>query len=520
MYIDWVILQSFMNKRQIFQASLGLCVLAGSAFGEARLAKIFSDHMVLQREQPIHVWGWSNPGETVTVRFKGASDSTEGDRLGHWNVYLPPMKAGGPYQLAVEATNRIELRDVLVGDVWFASGQSNMEMPLRGFPGSAVVNNADEEIRNANHSDIRLFLVEHKTSDYPLNDFAGRETWTECTSKTAAEFSAVAYFFGRHIAEDQHVPIGLIDSTWGGTPAEAWMSLDGISADAGLMPVFSERTRMENIQADLPEIQAAEKREDAEARAAHRPLPVLSWHPNPVCWGPTKLYNGMIAPAVGFAMRGVIWYQGETNSAVERAAMYEKIFPAMIRDWRAHWQQGAFPFLYVQISSYKSNETEIWPVVRDAQRHTLELTNTGMAVTIDIGDRDNVHPSDKQTVGARLAIAARAIAYGEKLEYSGPLFREATTHQGEMRVWFDHAGGGLVAKGGQLEGFEIAGRDCKFVPATARIDAESVVISSPDVKRPEYVRYGWQNAPVVNLFNSEGLPASPFTSETPFPKAE
>lgn len=471
--------------------------------------------MVLQRDKPVHIWGWSEPGEKITVSLNAASQTATGDRLGRWNVYLPPQAAGGPFQVNVSGSNSIVLDDVLIGDVWFASGQSNMEMPLNGFPGSAVVDNAAEEIRNANHPNIRLLLTRHKAVDYPARDF--ETSWTVCTPEAAANFSAVAYFFGREIAEREHVAVGLIDSTWGGTPAEAWVSLDGLSSDAGLMPVFAARAEMVDAEGDVPAQMRAEKREDDDAKAANREPPKHPWHPDPSSWAPAWLYNGMIAPAIGFPIKGVIWYQGEANSGALRAPMYEKVFPALIQDWRMHWQQGNFPFLFVQISSFKSDGTEFWPLVREAQRRTLSVTNTAMAVTIDIGNPDNVHPADKQDVGARLALAARALAYGENMEYSGPLFRETSIENDTVRVWFDHSSGGLLAKGGGLQGFEIAGDDHRFFPAKATIEGQTVLVSSGQLKAPKYVRYGWANAPVANLFNQAGLPASPFTSEEKIP---
>jgi sialate O-acetylesterase len=508
-----------MNLKNLFRSFL-LSLIALSIPGvraEVKLPKILSSHMVLQRDQPVHLWGWSEPGEKVSATLNGSTQSTIGDRLGKWNLYLAPQSAGGPFELTISGTNTITLDDVLIGDVWFASGQSNMEMPLSGFPGSAVVKDGAQEIANANQPNLRLLFVPHKTSAYPLPDFDTNQGWTLCTPATAAKFSAVAYFFGRDIAANQHVPIGLIDSTWGGTPAEAWVSLDTLSADAGLMPVFATWSQMADEQADVPAMLAAEKREDAAARRANQPLPKHSWHPEPASWSPAWLYNGMVAPAINYPIKGVIWYQGETNSKLARAPLYEKLFPALIADWRSHWREGTFPFLFVQISSFTSNATESWPTIREAQRRTLSVADTGMAVSIDVGDPDNVHPSDKQTVGARLALAARALAYGENIEYSGPIFRQTGVEDGGVRVWFNHVGSGLVAKGGSLEGFEVAGDDHHFQPANAKVEGLSVLVSSPQVASPVYVRYGWQNAPVVNLFNASGLPASPFTSEEKIP---
>ncbi len=507
--------------RHIYLSGLALLVVLGIPFAPAaqaavRLPKILSSHMVLQRERPVHLWGWSDPGERVTAGLGSATGTAVGDRFGRWSLYLPPQPAGGPIQITVAGSNRIVLEDVLFGDVWFASGQSNMEMPLTGFPGSAVVKDASQEIRQANHPEIRLLLIGKEASAFPLADFAGDESWTVCSPETAAKFSAAAYFFGREIARDEHVPVGLIDSTWGGTPAESWISLNGISADASLMPVFSAWAQMTNEQTDLAETVETEKREDAEARTKGLPAPKHPWHPELASWDPSWLYNGMVAPALGFGIKGVIWYQGESNTSPERALLYTKVFGTLISDWRRKWQQGDFPFLFVQISSFNAGPNEDWPAVREAQRRTLSLAHTGMAVTIDVGNPDNVHPADKQTVGSRLALAARAIAYGERIEYSGPAYRQSSSEGGKLRVWFDH-GDGLNAKGGAPEGFEVAGEDHHFAKAEARLEGDSVLVSSSQIERPKYVRYGWQNVPTVNLYNSAGLPASPFTSEEVIP---
>ncbi|MFL6463732.1 MAG: sialate O-acetylesterase, partial [Bryobacteraceae bacterium] len=348
-----------------------IALTAPVARAEVRLPKIVSSHMVLQRERPLHLWGWAEPGENVSATFKGTTQTATADKLGHWTLYFPPQPAGGPFQLTVKGSNTIDLDDILIGDVWFASGQSNMEMPLQGFPGNSITKNSEEEIRNANQPNIRLLYVRHKASDYPLPDYD--QSWTPCTPETAKNFSAAAYFFGRQLTEQEHVPIGLIDSTWGGTPAEAWTSLDGLSSDAGLMPVFAARAQMINEQADFEAMKAAEEREDAAARKANQPLPKHSWHPNPASWAPSWLYNGMVAPATEYSIKGVIWYQGESNSAAVRAPLYAKLFPALISDWRAHWREGNFPFLFVQLANFKSGDSEKWPIIREAQRRTLSL---------------------------------------------------------------------------------------------------------------------------------------------------
>jgi sialate O-acetylesterase len=492
--------------------------LAGTVRAEVRLPHMLSDHAVLQRQMPLHIWGWADPTEKVTVSFHAQAMATVADELGRWSVYLRPEPAGGPYVLTVQASNTIQLEDILVGDVWFASGQSNMEFPLTGFGGSTVLKDGPQEIANASQPQIRLLRFGQQAPAYELRDQSA--TWTLCTPETAAKFSAVAYFFARSLVQAEHVPIGVIDSTWGGTVVSAWLSLEGLSSDAGLMPEFAQRVAMTEAQSDNAALLAAEAREDAKAKAAGQRPPAHPWHPGQASWVPSALFNGMVAPATAYTIKGVIWYQGESDSSAGRAPLYERAFPAMITDWRARWGEGNFPFLFVQLSSFTSVPAETWGIIREAQRRTLKLANTAMAVSIDVGQTDNVHPPDKQTVGARLALAARAVAYGESVEFSGPLFRQATPEAGAMRVYFDHARV-LTAKGstsGTLEGFEVAGSDGQFHPATAHIDGDTVVTSSTEVARPAFVRYAWANAPMTaNLYNADGLPASGFTSEPQIP---
>ncbi len=490
-------------------------VLLPNVQGEVRLPQFFSSHMVLQRAMPIHLWGWSDPDEKISVAFQNVTRAAASDRLGRWDVYLPPQPAGGTFRMTVTGSNTIVLDDVLIGDVWFASGQSNMEMPLGGFPG-AVIKNSAAEIAQATHPDMRLLLIDKKASAYPLEDVGSKLTWTLCTPETAAKFSAVAYFFGRDIAQQEHVPIGLIDSSWGGTPAEAWISLNGIASDASLMPIFAARATMIDEQTTLPAEIAAEKREDAAALSKNLPAPSHTWRPDLASWDPSWLFNGMVAPFTGFGLKGVIWYQGESNADAERAPLYQKVFSTLIADWRRVWQQGEFPFLFVQIANFDAGPDSEWPLVREAQRRTLALTNTGMAVTIDVGNPKNIHPADKQTVGARLALAARAIAYHEDVPYKGPSFRQTSGEENGLRVWFDHAAG-LTAKAGSPQGFEIAGADHRFVKANAQIVGETVLVSNSDVSAPKYVRYGWTSAPTASLYNAADLPASPFTSEPDLP---
>ena len=486
-----------------------------SASGAVRLPKLISDHAVLQRDRPIHIWGWATPGAHLVARFHSQTALANADALGKWSVYLQPEEAGGPYELAISGDGgEVRVSDLLVGDVWFASGQSNMEMPLGGFPGSAVVKDGEKEIAAASNPRLRLLVVPLKSSDIPLNDIAA--TWTECKPETARHFSAVAYFFGREIAAKENVPVGLIDSAWGGTPADAWVSMNTLGSDPGLLPAFASRATFADEQPDLAATIAAEKRADAEAEAAGKPKPPHPWHPNPESWLPAGLYNGMVAPFTPLALKGFLWYQGETNASHDRATVYDKLMTALIGDWRMHFGQGALPFLYVQISSFKTSGDD-WGLVREEQRRTLDVANTAMAVTLDVGQADNIHPPDKQAVGARLALAARNIAYGEPIPYRGPSFRQATPELGKdgmttMRVWFDHADG-LTYRGRPATGFELAGADRHFLPAQAQVEGETVVVSAPTVKQPIYVRFGWSSVVDNNLYNAAGLPASTFTSE-------
>jgi sialate O-acetylesterase len=477
------------------------------AHAEVKLPNIFSSHMVLQREMPIHIWGEATPGEAVAVSLQNTSASVTADKSGRWSVYLPPRAAGGPFTLSVRASNTLQLDDILIGDLWMASGQSNMELPLKGYDPATQIQNGANEIAAANYPQMRLLFVQHDASDFPLND-AKTSGWSVCNPDSATNFSAVAYFFGRAIQQQEHVPIGLIDATWGGSPAEAWTSLDTLGSDAALMPVFANRAyRMDREGAQL--------RLDLTAAEAASSTPAQhEWHSAQASWHPAALYNAMIAPFTPLPIRGVIWYQGESNSSPRMAPLYSRLFPTLIQDWRTQWHQSGLPFLFVQLSAYGGSPNDNWGVLRQAQFDTLHLANTGMAVTIDIGNEHNVHPADKQDVGARLALLARSIAYKENLVSSGPLFRYAYPEGSTMHVSFDNSDG-LTSKG-SLESFEVAGADGIFTPATAKIEGDTVAVSSPTVPAPRYVRYSWANYPppehAPNLYNAAGLPASPFTS--------
>jgi sialate O-acetylesterase len=489
-----------------------ICLVVTPVEAEVQLASVISDHAVLQRDAPIHLWGEASPEEKITVHFHDQSVSTTASQLGQWESWLMPEPAGGPFTLTVRGSSELTRSDLLVGDVWFASGQSNMEMPLAGFPPSAHITNSAQEIAQADLPQVRLLRMEQKSSDSPVAGISA--VWQACTPDTAKDFSAVAYFFAREINRREHIPIGIIDSSWGGTPIDSWISLDSLSADASLMPAFAARAHFADMQSHTELIESDEKRADAEAAAQHLPAPSHPWHPDPSSWIPAALYNGMVAPFTPYTIKGFLWYQGETDSAPDRAGLYAKLLPTLIADWRRQWGQGNLPFLFVQISSFESPK-ENWGLIRDSQRRTLHVVNTGMAVTLDVGQRDNVHPPDKQTVGARLALAARALAYGEAtLPFNGPLYRQTTREGGSLRVWFDHAEG-LHSSGAAVLGFEVSGADGHWVPATTSVQGTSVVVSAPEVTEPAQVRYAWQGFTDANLYNGIPLPASTFLAEVP-----
>jgi sialate O-acetylesterase len=487
---------------------LGIALLAlppGAVHAAVSLPAVLGEHMVVQREVPFHVWGEAAPGETVTASFRGESRGTEADALGRWSLYLPPSAAGGPFALSVRASNTVQLEDVWVGDVWLAAGQSNMEWPLDAAEGGA------EEIARANDREVRFLRATRVTSRYPLTNVA-TEGWTVCTPETAGKFSAVAYFFARQIREHERVPIGVIDASWGGAPLSAFTPLTTIAGDPSLEPAILHWSRMADAHTTtLLEVEK-EKRDIGEAKARGEEPPAPLWRPGLEAWSPAGIYNAMIAPLTPDSIRGAIWYQGESDASPEREPVYARLFAATIQSWRRAWGIGDFPFLFVQLASWTAGPGNAWPELREAQRRTLSVARTGMAVTIDVGNPTDIHPRDKKTVGTRLALAARALAYGEDIVYSGPLFREATPEGSAVRVYFDHADGLTTRDAGPVAGFEVAGSDGQYVIAQARIEGSTVVAWAPEVKSPRLVRYGWADNPTVSLYNAAGLPASPFRS--------
>jgi sialate O-acetylesterase len=657
----------FNALRSLLAVSVAGAWLGTSAHAAVVPNPLFTDHAVLQQGMKVPVWGTADPGETVTVEIAGQGVSTTAGADGRWSVHLAPLPAGGPHTLTIWGRNKVVLSDILVGEVWIAGGQSNMERQLGLRAGQQPIDAWEKEVAAATHPRIRHFGVAQEKSLTPLPAVKG--AWVVCSPETVKDFTAVGYFFGRDLEKARHVPIGIIHSSWGGTPAEAWTSEAGLRglpdfADTGELlktliadPEAARRAYAAKLETwfaandpgstpaklwsdpaldaaawktmalptlwedagepdlngvvwfrrtfDLPagaasaaaelqlgmvddidttwvngvklggtvgynvvrkyavpagvlkpgrnvvavrvldtgggggiwgeeKLQLVLKAKPAAglqtaslgAAAAPPPLPLGGpWQyrigvrledapPSPTgvtgdITTPTILWNAMIAPLVPYAIRGVVFYQGEAN--VHREPQYRALFPALIADWRRQWGTD-FPFLFVQIAPF----ADMTPELRDAQLATvLHTPRTAMAVTIDVGDAKDIHPTHKQAVGARLALAARALAYGEKLEYSGPLFDALKVKGAQATLTFTHAGAGLVAKGGPLKGFTMAGADGAFHPALAEIHGKTVVVISADVPQPVSVRYGWANVPDGNLFNKAGLPASPFRTDGP-----
>lgn len=508
-----------MRKDLLLRTVLAFLVCLGltaAASADVKLPAVFGDHMALQCDAPVPVWGWADPAEKVTVSANGQSKTATADSVGKWSVKLDALKAGGPIEITIKGNNTIRLSDVLVGEVWLCSGQSNMAMTV----GSSL--NAKEEIAVADYPKIRLFTVARKTAEEPQKDCQGQ--WRACEPKTVGGFSAAGYFFGRELHKQLNVPVGLIDSSWGGTPVEGWTCLKAQEAVPELAP------RMEGFKKLLAnyspekakqqyEKQMAKWKEDvAKAKTAGKPAPRRPqlFDPHLAPNSPGRLYNGMIAPLAPYGIRGAIWYQGESNAG--NALIYGLQMKTMISNWRKIWGAGDFAFLFVQLPNFMApqkspSEMSGWPLIREQFVKTLAVPNTGMAVTIDIGEEKDIHPKNKQDVGKRLAQWALAKTYGKDVVACGPLYKSMKQEDGKIVVEFDYAAGRLVSKGDTLKGFAIAGEDKTFVWAEAKIEGDKVVVSSPKVKSPVAVRYAWANNPECNLFNQAGLPASPFRTD-------
>lgn len=460
-------------RQKIAFLMLALALTPGASHAEVKLHHLFTGGAVLQQRMPVPVWGTARDGEKIKVEINRQTVKTTAAD-GRWMVRLRPMSAGGPYTLKVIGeNNEVVVNDVLVGDVWVCSGQSNMQWSVRA--------SAEPEATAASANDpmLRLFTVPRRPAETPEHDVDA--AWQIASPQTITDFSAVAFAFGKALRKARQVPIGLISTNYGGTVAEAWTNRADLDANSDL------RKLLFNVNGDKN-------------------------NPN----RPAVLYNAMISPLLPYAIKGAIWYQGESNAG--RAYEYRTLFPTMIRSWRTAWGQGEFPFLFVQLAPFMQISPEPqesqWAELREAQMLTLRTTpRTGMAVITDLGDEKDIHPRQKAPVGERLALAARALAHGEKIVYSGPIYDSMHIDRDRAILRFKNIGGGLMAKDGPLTGFAIAGKEGKFVNAEATIEGGTVVVRSPKVSEPVAVRYGWANYPVVNLYNTEGLPASPFRTD-------
>lgn len=464
---------------EVVMCCMSLMEWVGGASAAVKLPAVIGDNMVLQRDAPVPIWGWADKGEEITVAIAGQRLTTKADQNGRWKVVLAKLEAGETLEMIVQGSSgsTITLKNILVGEVWVCSGQSNMAWGIGKFA------ETEGDIAAADYPQIRLLQVGQKKASEPAANMDA--AWVPCTPESILAkgsyadrcgFSATAYYFGRQLQKSLNVPVGLIGASVGGTAAELWTSRKAMEADPALKPLINGES--------------------------------------------SRLYNGMIAPLIPYAMRGVIWYQGESN--VPRAQQYGTLFPAMIADWRAHWGQGDFPFGFVQLAPFdyvKVNlaaSPEDCAELREAQSMTLNsVPNTGMVVTMDITDPKDLHPNNKQEVGRRLALWALAKVYGHDIAYSGPIYKSMAVEGKTIRLQFDHIGGGLVASDGKpLTDFSIAGTDQSFIPATATIDSNSIVVTNDQVAQPVAVRFAWRDDATPNLANKEGLPASPFRTDT------
>jgi sialate O-acetylesterase len=526
-----------MKKITMF---LLLTVFAGSGYihSAIRLPAIIGDNMVLQNNVKLPVWGWATAGSTITVEFKNKQYTTVTKTNGKWLVTLNATQAGGPYQMSLNGDgSRLTLQNILVGEVWLASGQSNMELGIQ------LDTRGTDAIAHATDSLIHFFYTPMGSSLWPQEELAtipagwlNNGRWLVCSPKLLSEnwgwagFSAVGYYFAKEIRHSTGRPVGIIGSYKGGTPAQAWVSITGLQQDSALAHYV---TIHQKLLAGYDEKQKVYLQQQASYETAlkewntdkSKPRPQAPAPPDGGYNAPANLFNAKIAPLIPYAIKGVIWYQGESNGDRSTDAHeYVTLFPRLVTDWRQKWNQGNFPFLFVQLPNYKAPAKTPsegnWPWIREAQLKTLSLPHTGMAVIIDLGDAADIHPKDKYDVGARLALVARQVAYHEKVVYSGPVYESMKIKENEIILHFSHTGKGLVIGSApgitvspELKGFGIAGADKKFVWAKARIEGNTVIVSGETVKNPVAVRYAWADNPPANLYNKEGLPASPFRTD-------
>jgi sialate O-acetylesterase len=493
-------------RREIAKHSrAGLVLIAWLAASEVhadvRLPALISDHMVLQTDAEVPIWGWANPGESIAVSLGRANANTKADQKGKWLARLPTLSTGGPYTLEVKGSNTLVVNDVLVGEVWLGSGQSNMAMTVNR------VQDFEKESTAANLPQVRMFTVTSGGASAPQADCQGQ--WVVCSPETVTRFSATAYFFGRELHQSLGVPVGLINSSVGGTPIESWISPEAQVASPELQPLL-KLLQTPDTGADVAKAKASSEQDLAKKQKAQKKAKKAA--------GPARrgniggLFNGKIAPLVPYRIRGALWYQAEANTMPDKAEYYRYQLPLLIHDWRTRWGYD-FPFAWVQLPNF-GGPGRNWPVVRQAMLDTLKVPSTGMAITLDIGEAGDIHPKNKQDVGKRLALWALGTVYGKSVATSGPLPKSHERRGNSIVVSFSHTDGGLVVKDGELSGFEI-GDGTTFKAATAALEGDKVIVTSSEIANPVSVRYAWSNNPRASLFNGAGLPATPFLVEAP-----
>jgi sialate O-acetylesterase len=500
-----------MKKSRLYAAALFISV-AAVAFADVKPNQLFSDHAVLQSGMVVPVWGTADPGERVRVTVGRRSKSAIAAASGQWMVKFSSLRSGGPFTMTISGKNTVVVKDVLVGEDWIGSGQSNMAFTVSKKAASfAGMLDEDKEIAAANYPQLRIFMAVTNKAYEPQTEITGE--WKIATPENAPAFSAVAYLFGRNLNQALKEPVGMIVVAFGASTAESWLSRKVIAGDPQMKPMldrFDDLYKFYRSHPGATTDQSPPSPQTINSRPAKPgPLrdPVQDQHQ------PTVLYNGMVHPILPFAMRGVIWYQGESIVGGKTGvALYPHVMEALVKDWRAEWGEGNFPFYCVQLPPLKNTSNN--PMVREGQAKLLSLPNTGMAVTLDVGDPDNVHPKDKEPVADRLSRIALANVYGKKMEFSGPVYTGMKVEGSEIVVSFTHADG-LTGKGGPLRWFQVAGADGMYVDATANVRGSEVIVHSDQVPAPVSVRYAWDNYPQgANLVNGAGLPAAPFRTDS------
>lgn len=499
---------------RIIKSTLALFVflIGFSAIAQVKVSKLFSDHMVLQRNQENPVWGTAKSGEKITVSIDGQKHKIIADSKGNWKVKLSPMKAGGPFEMKVKGKNKIVIEDILVGEVWICTGQSNMQWSVINS------NHSDIEIASANYPNIRLFSVPLVGSTEKQTELGGDTSWLACTPESIPEFSAAGYFFGRKLHQSLDVPVGLINASWGASSLETWIARDAMEATNEHTELLGDwdLAAAEFTDEKLAEVTRLYEEWEAAGKPGKkmRPARDIRIAQN----RPANAFNGVINPVLGYGIKGAIWCQGESN--LGRGYQYRSLFPLLINSWRSSWGQGDFPFYWVQLASMKNPDieptTSSWAELRESQTETLSLVNTGEVVTMDLGEGRDIHYRNKQPVGARLARLALSKNYGFEIANESPRYESMEIKGDKIIITFNHIDEGLYAANfPEINGFSISGEDQKFVWADAKIiNKNTIEISSDKISKPIAVRYAWSNYPNANLFDRNGLPVTGFRTDT------